>query len=277
MTEHYCASGALLGEAERLCFAAGDREIAISAGTYRLVRGDVRVRPLGSIGHAAGEASPGSWLVRRVVGERAGVPRRFRRPLAPLVGRAREMTLLTERLADARAGAGQAVSVVGAAGIGKTRLLEEFCDSLGARAVATVVRCLPQHRHTPDHVLVECLRALPGSRADDALKVVTGRVLEALRHAGIDEAEARAPLVALLRGEGGEEPDETLSPRARREIVGTALQRMVFATDAVRVLVIEDLQWIDPSSAAWLGTLVQRMGNSSLARAGGRVRDAARR
>src|SRR6516225_9401542 len=49
----------------------------------------------------------------------------------PLVGRDAELGFLQDRLAAARAGAGQVVLVCGAAGIGKTRLAEELAARAG--------------------------------------------------------------------------------------------------------------------------------------------------
>src|SRR5690348_271969 len=72
---------------------------------------------------AATEPIPGTWrgaILADVVTVRE-----------PLVGRDAELGFLQDRLAAARAGAGQVVVVCGAAGIGKTRLAEELAASAG--------------------------------------------------------------------------------------------------------------------------------------------------
>ena len=276
--QHYSAAGSLVRDAKSLCFAAGEGEIAISDATYRLVRGDVRVQALDpTLANTSGKPGAGAWLVRQIVGDGAGVPRRFRRRLAPLIGRSREMELLAHRLEEARAGAGQAVALIGAAGIGKTRLLEEFRASLDEAGIESMlVRCKPQRRHTIDHVLVGCLHALCGSSATDDHALVAERVRATARAAGIDDETAQALLLGLLEHDIDVEAAtaEPSSPRARRELVESALKRLVFAADevrepegsrgGVRVLFVEDLHWIDPSSAAWLGRLVQSMGSRRL-------------
>src|SRR5262245_25404654 len=58
---------------------------------------------------------------------------------APLVGRARELAVLNEALAEARTGRPAVVLLAGAPGIGKTRLLEEFPPPALAEGV-TVLR-----------------------------------------------------------------------------------------------------------------------------------------
>ena len=60
----------------------------------------------------------------------AGVHGRRPRAWSPFVGREGELELLHERLAATVAGQGQVVSLVGEAGMGKTRLLTEFCRRL---------------------------------------------------------------------------------------------------------------------------------------------------
>jgi hypothetical protein len=51
---------------------------------------------------------------------------RWRPPCSPFVGRAQELMLLESLLEQVKAGRGQVVSVVGAPGMGKSRLLNEF-------------------------------------------------------------------------------------------------------------------------------------------------------
>jgi predicted AAA+ superfamily ATPase len=72
------------------------------------------------------------WLLREVLPDRPG---RSRRPMAPMVGRGRERELLLrlfERAAAERSC--HLVSVLGSAGVGKSRLVDEFVRGLGDRA-----------------------------------------------------------------------------------------------------------------------------------------------
>src|SRR5262249_60646256 len=69
------------------------------------------------------------------------VPGRQRPGLAPeehmaaFAGRRQELALLQSRLESARMGHGQIVGIIGGAGIGKSRLLYEFRESLRGRPV----------------------------------------------------------------------------------------------------------------------------------------------
>ena len=266
-SQHYSASGVLLRHAERLCFAASDGDTIIDSVTYALVRGDVRaqlftglLQPSESLTLESSQTNtntaPEAWRVTSIVGTRAGVPRRFRQSLTPMVGRERELALLQERFADALTQRGQGVTLVGPAGIGKTRLLDEFCTrqatAMDSQISIVTIRCLPEWNYESDFLLKQCATALA---TDSSLA-------EAAGIAGIRNQNA----LVLLQGLISQAPElplnsSSLSPQAQREIMENALIQLVFSSQGVRVLLVEDLQWIDASSATWLGRLVQRMGN----------------
>src|SRR5262249_48827178 len=102
--------------------------ILCSAATARLVRGLVRL--------ATVAASPSPEVVYQIWGHRpAWVPGgpRLLRPFSPFVGRARELATLQALLAQAEAGQGQVVGIIGEPGLGKSRLVAEFRRSLHGR------------------------------------------------------------------------------------------------------------------------------------------------
>jgi AAA ATPase-like protein len=83
----------------------------------------------------------GPWLLGRTYRlngvERRRTPRGQPqgRILSPFVGREREMATLHALLAQVEAGRGQVGGIVGEAGIGKSRLISEFCHSLQGRTL----------------------------------------------------------------------------------------------------------------------------------------------
>src|SRR5262245_6789807 len=105
--------GAPASAAAALEARAPDGEVLVSGETYALVRDALRA-----------DAFEDAWLVRDVV---PGAPAFARRLDAPLVGRAEELDRLRVAFEDARdAGECRVVTVIGEAGIGKTRLLGEL-------------------------------------------------------------------------------------------------------------------------------------------------------
>lgn len=111
--------------------------------------------------------------------------------VSELIGRLDELSVLTDALADAAAGTGRLVLVEGDAGVGKTRLVQEFADR-AARAGATVLSggCLQLEADIPYAAFDE---ALPGSFFTGTVDRATEfrRVADAITSAG-------QPVVLLL-------------------------------------------------------------------------------
>ena len=135
------ATGDAINTAARLEQAASPGEILLGASTHRLVREAVRaeaVEPLGLKGKA--ERVPAFRLVAIVPGVEV-VPRRLD---SPMVGRDRERQLLQlafDRAVEDRTS--HLVTVLGPAGVGKSRLIEEFVASLPEDVQVLRGRCLP--------------------------------------------------------------------------------------------------------------------------------------
>ncbi|MEJ2217603.1 MAG: adenylate/guanylate cyclase domain-containing protein [Gemmatimonadota bacterium] len=121
----YTAMGDTANVAARLQSVAQAGTVLISADTYRLVRGLFDVDGHGPV-TLKGKQDPVETY--QVLGVKAAPgPRRGVEGLAsPLVGRSGEMDRLREAMTDLRAGSGAVVTLVGEAGIGKSRLVAEL-------------------------------------------------------------------------------------------------------------------------------------------------------
>jgi hypothetical protein len=130
-------TGDAVNVAARLEQAAGTGEVLLGERTYDLVRGAVDAELLPPL-EAKGKSDPmTAYRLGAVTGE-TGMARRID---APFVGRARERTLLAgawERCVSERACA--LFTVLGTAGVGKSRLAAEFLDVVDATVVRG--RCL---------------------------------------------------------------------------------------------------------------------------------------
>ena len=162
------AESAVVGEvvgdavnvAARLEQAATAGEVLIGADTYRLVRDTVdaeAVEPL----EVKGKARPvrAYRLLDVVRGEADGARPRD----SPIVGRNRELGQLTE--AFERVVTGQRcelVTVLGPAGIGKSRLVHELTERIGDRATTLKGRCLPYGEGITFWPIAEIAREVTG-------------------------------------------------------------------------------------------------------------------
>ena len=138
-----------------------------------------------------------------IVGERAAALLRARGPRAPLVGRARELDLLQASYRRAATdGRPQLVTVLGDAGVGKTRLIRELWDRLGNANPSPALRtgrCVPYGRGTAYLPLADVLREQLGLQEDDPADAVRARLGDRGVLAltlGIDAAGEMSPLVA---------------------------------------------------------------------------------
>ncbi|MHA6763032.1 helix-turn-helix transcriptional regulator [Streptacidiphilus sp. PAMC 29251] len=165
------------------------------------------------------------------------------------VGRSAEMAELTAALLRAGEGQPQALLIAGDAGVGKTRLLEEFvCAATRAGAVVAVGGCIEIGADgLPYAPLVTALRALHralGSEVEQAAAGNEGRLSQLLPELGQASPEAH---------------DEF--GRARLfEHTAQLFERL--AADRTIVLALEDLHWSDRSTRELLVYLLRSLRNS---------------
>lgn len=229
------ASGVSVILATRLQSVAGPGEALVGPACLRLVRDHVVVEPLRGLA-LKGIAEPVDAARLLAVADPRDVGAATR---VPLVGRARELALLRQAFDRAAVDRTcQLATVLGVAGMGKTRLTSEFVRSLDGSATVLHGRCLSYGEGVTYWPLVEAVRQaadLDGSEGDEEVR---RRVADLLGDAP-DAPEVVAKL-APVAGLGGEPttPDDT----------SWALRRLLTAVarDQALVLVVEDLHWAEP-------------------------------
>lgn len=258
------AQSELASTAAAIAQVAAAGTILIDATGARLLRGSVRLDPvaidedvLASDARLGGAHLPlsvatGDFDARRVVQRRDG------RPLSPFVGRSREFLLLTGALNDATDGQmGQVVGIVGEAGMGKSRLLEEFRQSVGDAARWVEGRCLSFGRARPYLPILDIVHDLIGTSPSDETETVRKRVATRTREAGLNEHQGRLILDLLDTQDVSRADIDSLSPEAINDQTLDALRHLVLAAARreTLVLVVEDVHWSDETSINFLTTL----------------------
>ena len=136
-TEERLATGDAVNVAARLEQAAQPGEILLGGETLRLVRGAVEIEPVAPV-EAKGKSEP--LAAYRLVAVDQASPTRVH--IGPMVGRERQRHLLEEAFANVIADRTcQLFTVLGTAGVGKSRLVSEFLDGL-QEATVVVGRCV---------------------------------------------------------------------------------------------------------------------------------------
>jgi tetratricopeptide (TPR) repeat protein len=169
------------------------------------------------------------------------------------VGRASTLAELRTALEEALAGRGRIALLVGEAGIGKTRTAEELAAETRVRGIPTHSAWCHEGHGAPSYwVWRQILRALAESRTSEALCTQLGDAPGPIARI-VPEIQRRLP-----------EPCEEPHPLTREEAqfrlfdaVSAFLGR--FAAERGLVLIVDDLQWADPSSLGLLDFLVREI------------------
>ncbi len=238
-------AGDLVNTASRLQAAALPGGLLVDEGTYRAASRAILFEALGDQ-VLKGKALPvPAWRALRVVAARRGAGRTERLE-APFVGRDEELRLLKDLFhATTREKRARLISIVGQAGIGKSRLaweFEKYVDGLAQEIYW-------HHGRSPSYgegitfwSLGEMVRRRAGIAETDDAETTHRQLTAVLADYIADEAERRwlaAPLAALL---GLEE-----SPAGQREQLFAAWRTFFerVADKGPTVMVFEDLQWAD--------------------------------
>jgi class 3 adenylate cyclase/tetratricopeptide (TPR) repeat protein len=187
-------TGDTVNTAARLEQAAGPGEIVLGDLTYRLARDQIEIEfipPLTLKGKA--EPVPAYRLVR-VGASTEARPADTTTTATPFVGREAEMGRLSEALADALTnGKARLITLVGDAGVGKSRLIREFAGRAAESARVVRGRCLPYGDGITFWPLAEVVREAAGIVGEDSPKMAIRKIR---RLCSADDAEAIVDRVA---------------------------------------------------------------------------------
>jgi tetratricopeptide (TPR) repeat protein len=159
---------------------------------------------------------------------------------APMVGRTRQLGQLVQAFDTVVAApAWRLVTVLGAAGVGKSRLVEEFLALAQRRASVLQGRCLEQGQATTYWPVAEVVRQAAGITESSSLDEVRARLVVLL--GGDREAGLVAERIAAILGlaEAGAVAGEL--PWALGRLLETLARQQPV------VVVLDDLQWAAPA------------------------------
>jgi class 3 adenylate cyclase/tetratricopeptide (TPR) repeat protein len=224
------ATGDAVNVAARLEQAAPVDQIYLGETTWRLVRDAVEVEavePLALKGKSERVAA------YRLVSA-AGLDGNVRRVDTPLAGRDAELAALNRAWTEVgEQRAVRLVTVIGEAGMGKSRLIHEVVQRHGAHATVLRGRCLPYGDGITFWPLVEMARAL--IREDDSAEAAVQRLAKVS-----GDADVAVRLASVLGLSNDAFPLSEINWAARRLLQGLAAERPVIA-------LIDDIHWAEPA------------------------------
>jgi class 3 adenylate cyclase/tetratricopeptide (TPR) repeat protein len=229
-------TGDAVNVAARLEQAAPPGDVFLGGATYRLVKDAVEVEPVGALDlKGKGEPVPAYRLIA-VLADVAGHVRHLD---SPMVGRSKELEMLERALERAvRERTSHLFTLLGSAGVGKSRLVGEFLG--GPVGTATVLRgrCLSYGEGITFFPLAEVIH-----QAADILEgepPAAARSKLESRLTGSTDGERIAALVGGLFGWGPPAATEDAFWAVRKILEHLARERPV-------VVVFDDIHWAEPT------------------------------
>ena len=270
---NYVVTGDTVNTSARLQSTAGPGETLVSEATYRLARHRFAFESLGAV-ELRGKTEP--IPVYRLTGvlEAAGTGRglEVHGLVAPLVGRDAEMAQMEAAFQHVLGGQAQVVSLTGDAGVGKSRLLQEFLERLDRegrlRSLTVQTATCTALGEQPYGILASFFRETYGLLADVSLEVAQTKLAQGLRSlgAGEEEIERISPMVGHLLGlETGVALRHVEPEQLKRQIllaIRALCERQL--EQGPLILVVENLQWADAASLEVLRFLVDRLAERAL-------------
>ena len=194
-------TGDAVNTAARLEQAAGAGEIVLGALTYRLARDEIEAEPMAPL-TLKGKAEP--YAAYRLVNV-AQRPSERAAATTPFVGREVEMSRLETALLEVTATRScQLLTIIGDAGVGKSRLVREFAERASAQEQSQVLRgrCLPYGDGVTFWPIAEIVRNAAGYGDEDSREEALGKILDIARGTsdGTDDPAAIVDRVASAIG-----------------------------------------------------------------------------
>ncbi|NOT41924.1 MAG: AAA family ATPase [Alphaproteobacteria bacterium] len=254
------AVGDALNLANRLQQAAQPNQILIADETRQLTRG-LQLNPIEGLQLKGFEGVRRAWLVDATPGRRGDgieVPES-----APFVGRGQMLELLLEVAKRVEGGPGAAVEIVGDPGMGKTRLVREFCATISREQVSPII--VFENEEHGANVAFACLS-----------RFVRAQLPAHLTHGAPATSQAAAEWLSVQSGlVAGDLPVLTaaiglgaapLSPQILQQRSVDMFTRWLrgLCTDRRAVVVVEDAQWLDPSSLSVMNAVAKGLPDAQL-------------
>ena len=258
----YTAVGQTTHLAARMEQIAKPGSALITGATLNLAEGYVQVRPLGAVPVKGLEAPTPIYELTGTIPARSRLQASASRGLTRFVGRDRELEQLVQALERAAVGHGQAVAVVGEAGVGKSRLAWEFTRSHRVHGWLVLESgAVSYGKATPYLPVIELLKAYCGIQERDDPRAIRERVAGKLLMLDRTLEPLLTPLLALLDVPVSEASWAALDPPQRRQRTLDAIKRLLLRESQVQplLLLFEDLHWIDADTQALLDGLMESL------------------
>ncbi|MGD9018075.1 MAG: adenylate/guanylate cyclase domain-containing protein [Desulfobacterales bacterium] len=224
----------------------------VTEATYTLTEGLFRYEALGEFNIKGKTEKVKAYRVIAPSSRRTRFDVNAERGLTPFVGRKSELELLLDSFERIKSGRGQVFSIISEAGLGKTRLLYEFRKAIANEDVMLLEgKCLSFSKGIAYYPVIDILKSIFNISDDDPDSEINTKLAAGLEFLGVDEQMTLPYLLELFSVKDSGLNRLNMSPDACNERITEALRMILIRGAHLRPLVIaiEDLHWVDQSSA----------------------------
>jgi class 3 adenylate cyclase/tetratricopeptide (TPR) repeat protein len=180
----------------------------------------------------------------------------------PLIGRRKQLDLLSDHWDLAKDGNGQVVIVAGEAGIGKSKLVQQFEAEFGVEA-RTILKFhgSPFHRNTMLHPVIENIqlvaKIIPTDREDEKIAKLTQFLSR------FDKPDRMLPVMSGLLSISAQTGTNRLpSPTLHQETLEVLIEMALhYANRGTLLSIFEDIHWFDATTMNLLEALIPMVSN----------------
>ena len=266
-TTGYTVTGEPVDTAFRMMSLAQPDMILVSENTYCLTEGFFEFQSFGNEDESGRNQPIVAHFLLGASKAKTRLGVSVARGLTPFIGRRNELEQLIERFELSGGGQGQIVGIVGAPGVGKSRLLLQMRESLPhGRFVYLEGGCYHYGDSVPYLPLLQILRLYFGIEEGETESSAKRKMHERIQKLDPRLESFLPPLQEILSLKVSDEQYQKLDPPRKRERIIDAIRNLLLrqSQDLPLVLAVEDLHWIDRPSEEFLGHLVASISHNKI-------------
>src|SRR5580700_6276400 len=263
----YTVVGQTAHLAARMEQMAKPGSVLTTADTFRLVEGYLALKPLGALPVKGLTQPVDVYEVTGAGAARSRLQAATARGLTRFVGRTVELQHLHRAQQLAGQSQGQVVTIVGQAGVGKSRLVHEFIHSPPTAGWLVLESNSTSYGHaTPYLPITELLRHYFKLNVHDSAQSIREKVSGKILSLDPSLQEVILPVLDLLNALDADHPFRSLDPIEHRQQTYQAVIRLLLSESKSQpvVAVFEDMPWYDSLSIGLLNELVVRVQDARL-------------
>lgn len=262
----YTVMGDAVNLAERLQRAAPRGKIYVSEEVYKNTYREIAYKKLRKI---SVKGRKEKILVYMPIKAKAKYGQR-RMEEIPLIGRTAELNRLNKLFQETKLGRGRIVTIIGEAGIGKTKLVYEFKKQLDKNVFVVEGKGIEYHSNSPYFVLRELLKKVFGIADNDTPVEISNRISTFMEKIGDSVLKIKLSYYKYFLSADLTKSErnhfESMKVEDRSRLLLEAINRLFMKLASINplVLILDDCHWIDQETFEFINEFSGAIGYKSI-------------